>query len=439
MVQIHTMGHTPTFGEQLGAGIKSGIGLMVQDMMRQKEINRELEATRTRNREFAQGAMGLFANAPAEAKPKIQAMLESYGPQLSMEMLKSFGPDFIAQQFGVAEPTGSMNIPSAGAKAVRERPINELIPYEDREAIEEEELIPKTSGQVQKQLNKPPEQQPRILSPLSLPSEYMQLSDPEFEKAISRLPLTAQKSMRDARIRQQTYNLAVQKEQNKQTERAEKRALTSKEYISNLREKSNNANKKKSGLETIIKLSKEEGNATKIKALLANKLGIDEAALFNANEDTIAKLTSEILPTYLREYPTGRILATEVSSALKALPTIMQTAGGRIKIANFMLKLNEIPKLEYEIANKIKNEYKKRGEQLPDKFDFEDQIAEQMQEKLDDIHKEAAAILMKPSEKLMTNEPNPEGLPTNPHKGMRIRDEVTNQKFRFNGSKWEAE
>ena len=141
-------------------------------------------------------------------------------------------------------------------------------------------------------------------------------------------------------------------------------------------------------------MSKKSGDSTKWKLGLGKMFGVDPELLQNRDENTISKLSNDLLPARMREFQGqgARIFATEVDTMVSTIPSLMQTAEGRITISRFMQKMNELGKLEYNTVNKLRKDYAKSGQLYPQIGEFEMEVYDRMEKEAADILQEAKEI-----------------------------------------------
>jgi len=154
--------------------------------------------------------------------------------------------------------------------------------------------------------------------------------------------------------------------------------------------------------------------------------GIDFAALKNPESQEFEKLSTDMLRN-AREIFGSRISNLEVSTFLKTIPTLSQTAEGRKRVIRNLKLLNKGAGIRLNEMKKIMKENKG----VPP-YDLAEQIEERIGPQLDDITEEFKVAPVTPSQAFKT-------LPSaSDHSGKIIRDTTTGKRYKSDGKKWKV-
>jgi hypothetical protein len=419
----------PSIGEQIGRGFGEGFGGgvqqaasgflqgKIQQMFQQQERDRMLPIAQKLTKSF-----GLSEDlAPIIAdNPSIVPTILANAPRTSSNILGTSG------RVGRIPQTSNQSIPTPEIDQNTQQTMQTQPRSLDQRArgVPEEEYIPFVREEAQREARQAPynaqmmaqaaqtvqsEQQGQsggFPSPMAggvqVPESPIKPELGPYQEAFKNAKTkTDQDKIEKAWIRDNEnfrkdlglYNKAIVQ---KQTTEQGRRALNkdTESYFNSIKEKAKSARDSEPELKALYKLSEKGGDVTKWKTIFAKGMGIPEEALFNANDDTIAKISANYLPEYVRKFAGqgGKVFASEINSGIKAIPSLMQTEGGRKRISKYFLNNNRIPILLEEEGNKILSEYRKRGEVMPDQFEFENELGRRTAEKIRKIHEDAFRI-----------------------------------------------
>jgi hypothetical protein len=146
MPQIQFQGTPrPTIGGTIGEGIGRGFEKSMETN-RQLSLNQKLEALQNQQKlDFAkkqylqqQEQMAPFLEQAEKETPGSRLAIQLMGPEKYADMMIKAGPQYITNAFGQGanQTNGFNNLQQMGPQRQMEAPENQIIPIQDREAID---------------------------------------------------------------------------------------------------------------------------------------------------------------------------------------------------------------------------------------------------------------------------------------------------------------
>ena len=382
------------FGEGFGKGMNAGLSAQLQDMLEQKQAQRQMDINRQLNKS---GPLGIDSPLPPSELIRQLVYQKEYLPQ-------SGRPGAVAGLEALkAGSYGQPSAPQGGINDIFRQDQRPKTAYEDMPALEEGALDQYYQPQQAMTQQAAPSRPKSIQDYVNESDQTKALLRKQVDDYNSGVGLTYQakeeqwlkdKLAEEDRSLNTKINAIKGVEKQKEGERAAEKATTEKEkpardYIDSTIEKLKKSREKNSDLQSIIDLSKGEGNEGKIISALDRYLAGGKGLLFKPKLETIEKLSNDLVPSIVQKYTgQGKILKAEAEAMIKSIPNLLQTETGRVRVAKYMLAHSRLDQLEYDAIKKTQDQYESEGKSLDNRFKQKvfDSMDEEYKDVLEEMH-----------------------------------------------------
>ena len=384
-------------GQGLGKSIENYSNLSLQQKMSALEDKRALDQY--------QKMSYLKMQQEMKENSMVANKLRSQGYHTAADITESFGHKSLPHFFGEVDLfskdksglEGAMQaLQGLGPQRQMEAPENELIPYQDREAVEEPQEMP----QVQRTQPMTSTMMPQTEKPSG---EGLKKFNDFYNEELNKYPNT-RKGRESARVSANTKFQAAVKEKEfgateqkniRESEEHEKRMEEKpSKYIEEVEKKFSGWKKQKPNYSFMSKNASKITDKSSLKKAISEKFGIPSGLILSDPEQAMDKFANAILQGVSQAYP-GQLKVAELDNFIKSNPSLLNSPQAIKHLSDVALKVGELTEQEYKETQKIRNEYRSRKERLPENFNA--LVEERLQPKFDELDKDIDKIM---SEKL---------------------------------------
>ncbi len=358
MAFYHVSPSRGSFGESFGAGLGQGIANIANMTLQQKLASLENQRK-------------ISAEQQARESSAMEAQNQGFG-NIAKLIRAGFGPREItklATEYGFPElsPTEQIHPQEMMDQQFSPQQMQEKeeeIPYEDREAIEEE-MSPRVSER----------KEPRTLE------DFQRKIAKNFEK----LPKTAQE--RVSRQAEREFNAAM-------SERKEELSKEKFEYekqkplqnlLSETQKKLQGWHKQKPILTYMKQHANEIKSGAGVRKNIAKLLHLPEATFLSNPEQVMDKMATQLLMGVSSIFP-GRILVSELETYMRANPSLANSPEALKAISDVILESGKLIEDEY-------SSMKKYSKEIKDKNEVFDKVQEELEPKYEELNENINKII----------------------------------------------
>ncbi len=373
----------PSIGESLGSGLGAGISQAAQlslankmSMLNQQRQMQQALALRDYEANIMQkGGYGRLAELHRAGIP-LKDVVAQY-------------PNLLMNDKEVQE---QQNIASASPKRQMFEQFNEMIPIQDREAIEE----PQEMATVQQFRQRPVETQvqekmqpeAQEVGPSGLKKDFLQQAQQELN--VEKHPFKSLPKDLQNRVMNRARQISEEFYKEKNLKLAErKQEYKEQEPVRKFEEEAQNKikawHKQKNNLQFIAEHAREIGSHAGIRKKISETFGIPIGELLNPTEQVMDKIATQLAQNISSIFP-GRVLVSELEAYMRSNPSLLNDPIAMENIAKIMLESGKMAEEEYKSIRSLKKIYLDQG-------DLFEEVEKVMAPKYDSINEKINQII----------------------------------------------